>query len=155
MAYNLGLVLSRVREEFRDLPQFAELDDYLYAVGTTTNAMLYASLIWPEFVVYRDMTFLAAFVAPAFRSDVDRVLMTSADLTGVEHQFNSLEIGDLFAPRGRPTAPDLLEDELAKVLSVSWAAKLSVDFPRVDHIVDLVDDPVGGLVIRVARRRQI
>ena len=124
--------------------------DNLYLAGSFRDAIAYASLIWPKFVLTNGMVFLAeeARVQPKLANPAETLMTVfRGDRQEMERQFNLVEISQLYAPR-----PDLDDPEsersLAALLATTWATKLRNDFPQWRFQVDVLEDSPDELWIR-------
>jgi hypothetical protein len=103
--------------------------DFVYAVGSPVDLVMYAHLLWPEFVSKGGCVVLLRAVED--EEDLAR-LAHSVEKDGVqktEESFNFGEVSELFGPRIND-ADDKLNEVLVSILSQTWEAKLATEFPE-------------------------
>lgn len=118
----------------------------IYAGGTVSSALLYASLIWPEFVEVDGMVFFAEERAaqPALADPAKTLARRfGGDRSEMERAFNAVEIPKLFASAMEADVPEVAR--LAEILRAAWKAKLAADFPDRQFVIEVlrgeIDDP--------------
>ena len=132
-------LVERAREAWRESFRNFTVFDVLHDRGSPLDALLYAHLFWPRFVVLHGMTFLLASVEDeADERRISEAMRKWNDQTKVEESFNFVEIAALF---GRRKGESEAEGDrvLAEVLVETWSAKLQRDFPDKRFRVVLVE----------------
>ena len=103
------------------------------SAGNFSLAVAYASLVWPRFFEVRGMVFRGAVEA----IDVDRWLADlKHDRKAVEATLNHLHILDVQSPGNWEQVTDAQLCFIGETLKASWSAKLAVDFPGRDFVVE-------------------
>jgi hypothetical protein len=134
----------RSRRPNDDTVNFSALD-FLYTQGTTLDALLYARLFWPEFTEFEGMVFRPEDLeTPEDFERVTAALEKHANREEVEQSFNWIDVHQLFESRRDDSTPE--EDRaLARVLQQMWAARLQLQFPTREFVVDVLgEDETGG-----------
>jgi hypothetical protein len=121
--------------------------DYVYAVGSPLQALMYSKLFWPEFIEVEDMVFLKDRIEDEDdRSAVLKVLeQHEGNRRRTEQAFNLFEIPpDIFGKKMRETTEE--EDcYLAEILVEMWQCRLQMLFPnRSFKLVSLTAEETGG-----------
>ena len=123
--------------------------DFVAALGSTLDALMYSRLFWPEFVEIEGMVFLKE----SMEDEDDRRRLADAleryggDRTRTEQSFNLVEVpSDLFTMR----KGDTTEEEarwLAQRLAQVWLACLRYRYPGRDFVMEVLDpEETGGEV---------
>jgi len=113
----------------------------LYLRGSFGEALGYAAVLWPAFDEIDDLILLSEEIAvPRDRQRLAHTLQeTGGDRGEVERQYNLVEVSQFFAQRfGKDQEDD--ERLLALLLTETWKAKLSRDFPRRSFVVETFED---------------
>jgi hypothetical protein len=106
---------------------------WVSCVGTFSLAVAYASLLWPQFSEVRGMVFRGEAAEP----EIDSWLVsTNHDLTAVEATLNHLHILDVQNPGIWNEATEAQLRFIGETLKASWAAKLALDFPGRQFVVE-------------------
>jgi hypothetical protein len=130
----------------KDTTNFNVLD-YVYAVGSPLQALMYSKLFWPEFIEIEDMVFLK----DRMENEDDRcaVLKVLEQHEGnrrkTERAFNLFEFPpDIFGKKMGETTEE--EDRyLAEILVEMWQCRLRMLFPnRSFKVVLLTAEETGG-----------
>jgi hypothetical protein len=122
----------------QDTSSFNSLD-FIHALGSGRDALMYSQLFWPEFKEFKGMVFLAATVeCLEDEKRVEAALQQyDGDLTKTEESFNLLEISYLFGKRIGETSVE--EDNwLAAILCECWECRLKQLFPERVITVEIV-----------------
>jgi hypothetical protein len=121
--------------------------DYVYAVGSPLQALMYSKLFWPEFIEIEDMVFLKDRIED--EDDRRAVLKVLEQHEGnrrkTEQAFNLSEIPpDIFGKNMGETTEE--EDRyLAEILVEMWQCRLRILFPnRSFKVVLLTAEETGG-----------
>lgn len=144
-------LLEALRERFPiPSPTPFNATDFIHAVGSPLEALMYCRLFWPAFVEIDQMAFLQDEIEDA--EDVERVRHALATFNGdkrmTQCSFNTIEVADLFGRR----AGESTEEQyalLAETLAEMWRARLYSSFPdRKTHVA--VEPPKGPAGVAVA-----
>ncbi len=112
---------------------------WVSCVGTFSLAVAYASLVWPSFTEVGGMVFRGE----ATEADVDSWLnITNHDLKAVEATLNHLHILDVQHPGIWSEATESQLQFIGQTLKASWAAKLALDFPDREFVVEFIQGSV-------------
>ncbi len=138
-------LMSALRELHADADSTGfDEGDALHAWGDPVHCLMYAQLLWPEFVVVDGHVFLRFFAPepPAPGSVPARGTEEPGALAG----YNWIEVGYLFASRA---GSDEMGRVLANVLREIWSAKLLRDFPDREFSVRVLEPEQTGSVVGV------
>ncbi len=150
---NNRIVVERARRIWLDPMVGYTVYDVIHSKGSPFEALMYAPLFWPDFVVVGDMTFLPFAVEDdSDRGQVRHRLAEVGDPARVEEEFNAVEVASLFGSRRSETVP--AEDAvLAGCLAEMWTAKLKIDFPLKNFCVR-VSNPTRDAEIEITLYEQ-
>jgi len=113
--------------------------DFAYAFGSLKDAMIYSKVFCPDFVLFRDMVFLASAVEDD--EDASRVvgLLDDAgkDPQTIETSFNITEISNLVGQK-EDCEDEMVDLMLARVLCETWGALLRSKFPNRSFLVKII-----------------
>lgn len=116
--------------------------DFLHARGSPRQALFYAGLYWPDFVLLDEMVFLRSMV----EDDEDRGRVEAAlikfdgDKRRTEQSFNTVEVPSLFGRRLSETS-DAEDEAIARLIREMWSARLHKLFGELSFRVEVV--PAG------------
>lgn len=121
--------------------------DYVYAVGSPLQALMYLKLFWPEFVEIEEMIFLKDNIENEEnrRSVLEYFNEHNRDRLSTEQAFNLLEIpSDIFGKNMGETTDE--EDQyLAVKLVEMWQYRLHLVYPSRSFKVELLAaEETGG-----------
>jgi hypothetical protein len=100
-------------------------------------------LFWPPFVEFDGLMFRGSDMDPCgpetSKNIANWMKSFENDRAKVERMLNHIHLIDLLFERNNPTTPEQPEQMayLASVLRDMWAAKLKLDYPDKDYIVEL------------------
>jgi hypothetical protein len=119
-----------------------DLDGYLSCLGNYELAIAFANFFWPTFVEH-DGCIL--YGIPDAKNYADWKAVTNDNRTSIEVLLNHVHILDLFANVERvPTRDQIVY--LGRQIKRMWSAKLNLDFPNHDIVVDFSEDCGDDLV---------
>lgn len=139
--------LARIHSN-QDTTNFGVLD-YLYAFGSPIEAMAYAKLFWPDFLVVEGMVIRADVIED--EADLNRIREVlqqwNGDIAKTECSFNRFEVPcGAFGKRAGEGSPEL-GNELAQTLVEMWRARLSQLYPERTFSVFLEHEPASNTCI--------
>lgn len=104
--------------------------DFIHAIGSPLEALLYGRLLWPEFTELEDMVFLRETLEDEDERDrVQRVLRKyENDRSRTERECNLVELPYLFGNRSGELDAEGY-DFLANLLMDTWRWRLGALFP--------------------------
>jgi len=146
--------LARIHSN-HDTTNFGVLD-YLYAFGSLIEAMAYAKLFWPDFLVVEEMVIRADVIEnEADRNRIREVLHKwNGDIAKTECSFNRLEVPcGVFGKRAGEGSPEL-GNELAQTLAEMWHARLSQLYPDRTFTVSLERETDGNTCITFCQEQK-
>ena len=110
--------------------------DYLFNQGNEAEALMYSELFWPDFKLVEGMVFLNV-------TDLDNlgasIIKHNDNKKEIEQAYNFVETMELF---GKYTI-DLTDEEydiFVNRLVEMWSAKLKLQFPDRNYIVERIDN---------------
>jgi len=115
------------------------ITDFVHAVGSGLDALMYSRLFWPEFVEIRGMIFLKETV----EDEEDRSLVAKTleryggQKQPVEKDLNFVEVAHLFGSRAGETT-EAEDSLLAERLVEMWRCKLKLRYPARIFVVETV-----------------
>jgi len=122
--------------------QGISLEAWTSCVGSYDLAIGYATLFWPDFVLYDDCVF---FKEPDAAEYKDWMAHCRGDKQSVEKVMNHHHLMDLFRnSQFSPTKEILVH--IGKLLRDVWQCKLKRDFPDRQIRVEFYDDATDDLV---------
>jgi hypothetical protein len=122
--------------------------DFIHAVGSPLDALMYSRLLWPSFIEVEGMVFLSDAVEDV--EDLARVKRVLAHYKGdkksTQLDMNRYEIAEMFGRRTGDTTAQ--EDEcLARIMATTWTAKLQTEFPRRIQVKVEISDGAGAAIV--------
>ena len=133
------------------------LEGWISCIGRYDHAIGYATLFWPDFVLYDDCVFVGE---PNPKNYQEWMTQCDGDKTGVEAVINHRHILDIFPSSVFPDSDFKPTKEIVihmgRLLKDMWQCKLQRDFPERRIKVEFAgDDPVDLLdyVITVFHER--
>jgi hypothetical protein len=113
--------------------------DYAYAFGSLKGAMIYSKIFCPDFVLFRDMVFLANSIEDD--EDISRVVElldhVGEDRQEIEASFNITEICNLVGQKDH-NGDEVIDVMLARILCETWGALLRTKFPERTFVVKII-----------------
>jgi hypothetical protein len=141
----------------RDTTNF-NLLDFVAAIGTPLDVLMYSGLFWPSFEVYREMVFLKSIL----EDNNDREVIDLAfekykgDRLLTEKSFNLIEIPSGIFNRGIEDCTDKQAELLAHLLREIWSVRLKLVFPKRDFNVEfLTQEETGGEIAIIFYQRPV
>ena len=128
-----------------------DMNNALYEYGVASQAILYSALYNPEFIEVCGSVLLAwnlptQELVKEFEQSLKLGPKTSREL---EESFNFVEIGYMFAPKGRDTSDE--EDELlAQQLRDCWAAILHYRYRNRQFVVEVISPEETGSTVGIS-----
>lgn len=114
----------------------APFDSWTNANARYDHFVMYARMIWPEFLEYDDCVFLAK----GFSSESYRQWRKQLDKTQTEVMLNHTHITDLFL--NSSFQPNLeIVTFIGRYLKEVWTEKLKRDFPNRRFVVSFPEEP--------------
>lgn len=106
-------------------------EDFLSALGSPVDAMMYLYMFWPEFVEYDNMVFLRDVVdTDEIRRGVDDMLSKySGNRHCVERSFNTVDVPCMLFGAKSHESSEEIDALLTKMLVELWRCKLQCYFP--------------------------
>lgn len=127
-------------KSIQNLPS-SSLYDYIYQQITLNNLssdlyFAFLELFWPSFIKYKNHIFLKENLTEAKLLELER-----QNEKNIEYWINLLTIDSYFNndEEGSEKA-----DCLSKILAQIWKAKLSIDFPDIEFIIENFEDSEAG-----------
>lgn len=146
--------INRLRDLFLrrryDLSAVQALNDVVYEHGVASQAILYGALYAPELSEVCNSILLTWNVPDQEARDrfLDELKADKFSREELEASFNLVEVGYLFAPRGRDTSDE--EDELlAEQLRASWAGYLKHQYPGREFVIEVLSPQDTGSTVGV------
>ncbi len=119
-----------------------DLDGYLSCLGNYEIAIAFSTFFWPTFVEH-DGCILNGI--PDAKNYEDWKATTNDDKSSIEGLLNHVHIVDLFPNvEHSPTRDQIVY--LGRQMQQMWSAKLKIDFPRDEFVVEFREDCGDDLV---------
>ena len=137
---------EHAHELIAELPQWnngegIDLPGFIGCVGRYDHAIGYATIFWPDFVIYEDCICVAPPDPVNFRTWLSRF---KGNRTETEKMINHLHIADLFVNSEYPPTGRILH-HMGKLLQDMWGCRLRRDFPERQISVQFFEDDAAGL----------
>lgn len=135
---------------FPAAPELLTTEELLFTFGSSRDALLYAALFNPEFVIHSDSVLLAWSVSDANAQAAfgNAKNSDSANISEIEASFNFLEVGYLFDASGR-TTDDEQDALLADLIARSWRCRLEAEYPQRRFSVEVLSPEQTGSTVGV------
>lgn len=110
--------------------------------GRYDHAIGYATIFWPDFVIYEGCIFVRPPDDANFRQWKE---VFKGDLSETEKMINHRHIMDIFLNSAYPPTREILR-HLGKVLKSMWECRIQRDFPEKRVVVEFFEDDNASLV---------
>ena len=110
--------------------------DYLFNEGNEADALMYSELFWPDFLDTGGVAILRTSSHDTLQENIEENIMSKGE---IEQAYNFVETMELF---GRYSV-DLSDEEydvFVNRLVEMWSAKLKLQFPDRNYIVERIDN---------------
>ena len=119
--------------------------DFISALGSPIDAMMYLKLFWPDFIEVDGMVFLKHVAEELEKDAIYKTLQHfDRDLTKTEKSYNLFEVSVAFGKAAGETTED--EDHwLATQIAGMWSCRLKILYPERHFIVEVLEaEETGG-----------
>ena len=121
--------------------------DFVHAIGSGLDALMYSRLFWPEFVVVDGMVFRKETIEDM--ADREMLVTATHRYEGrkelIEQDLNFVEVAHLFGARAGESGEAQYWD-LAELLAQMWECRLRTAFPTRRFAVEVVPGDEPSLV---------
>jgi hypothetical protein len=118
------------------------LDGLLSCIARPDHAIAYATIFWPDFVLYDDCVFFQK--PPDLKSYQDWMARYDSDKTNVEGVMNHCHIADIFYNSEVQLTKEIIL-HLGRIFKDMWQCKLQRDFPERRIKVEFYNDDSDDL----------
>ena len=125
-----------------------ELDDISDLYGSSSGALMYASLFNPVFIEIDGLVLLSNNIyGHEIHEKVRQCKNDGWDKSEIEKSFNFLEVGYRFANRD---SPEIIDEILAMSLIDTWSALLHYRFPSRSFSFELIPPKESGSIVSIS-----